>query len=1033
MVPGFPGSPGSPSLVIEFQHSSIEEGEVIRRGVDYRLHGRNIIWVIDGGWGVKVSESRCDEAAMYHLFFVSRHKWMYESFRSEDYVYVHVDPYMYRVSPRDVVDGFVQVSERVDKTKFVEALKARTHDALWTATEASPPKTQRHKIYWKQRGAGNGKTYESVHLLDKPEFAHKNVFLYLTKVHSAREMIFQEFLAQASNLKKVTMRPNAEEHMVNDRKAYRIPFTRKSTLEHGIVYIGTVDSFTFNMCSMIPTGSRDLFLDVVKRITAGDIQTDEAGGFSFRNARVSNRTLVIVDEAQDLKPEYVTALAAIMRETRADVALIGDKLQSIWGEENVYTYLEKHDLAVDVERDIGDNRVLRFHNPGLIAAVNAVVPFGKFGLPPIIGGCEREGCKLCEEQNDAEAFHVGLVVEEIPEEMRRLAKERGYLPADFAVIAPILKGKKHLCELERMINQMWLDLGEDEAYMQDTIISNGGWGADGDDWETADHCWMHQSEQGRPIDLTASERSTRILSIHAAKGTGTKIVFVVDMTEENLVKLAGWGSKGGLQYESFVHVAVTRQKKRLYLVYSGHPVQDDIYTRFVKNSQEQGQRQGQRGIAPVPRTVPDPVSYRHALDMLAGEELEAFEKVLNRICDGVEEKLEKCSGPKDNEMQMQMNIFEYTLIRRFHGDSPQLFALSKRMSEIVSYPIVRLAEYGKKCTALKQGSAECVFPILRFAGDGHEDANAEMLQRLVRSVCEKVRESLPKMPQNLCPLEIATFLHILEVMQKGWSDQYRPSSMYRTFREYTKGGMPWPETHDGKGCPCHREFRRGAKGAGEFKRMSSRAIGQHMALRDTAIGGDGKRSTVLYNHMVRMRTDYDNTMKTCLKFVMEVEDESETQKVVIVHVLPKLSTMNVQELVAKVIFDAACLSYPLGHQEKTGKRTNQERYVGKSQEHYIMSMNHTLPVRVSLDGIVDARTVQGWVTQGVREDYKRFIREVVRMRDTSRDGFDEWVKNVGEVGNAPRTIKVMHLASQGATQECLERAILSTLATAPRR
>jgi hypothetical protein len=268
-----------------------------------------------------------------------------------------------------------------------------------------------------------------------------------------------------------------------------------------------------------------------------------------------------------------------------------------------------------------------------------------------------------------------------------------------------------------------------------------------------------------------------------------------------------------------------------------------------------------------------------------------------------------------------------------------------------------------------------------------------------------------------------TFLHILEIMQKGWSDQYRPTSLYRTFRGYEKGGMPWPETHDGKNCPCHREFRRGARGNAECKQAASRAVGLHMALRETAMGGDGKqRSTVLYNHMVRMRTEYDNTMKTILKFVIEVE----TNKVVIVHVLPSLSAMNAREMVAKVIFDAACLSYPLGHQENTGKRTNKERYVGKSQEHFVLAMNHRLPVRVTLDGIVDARTVQGWANLGVREDYKRFIREVVRLRDTSRDGFDEWVSIAGKAGRAAsRTIEVMHLASQGATQESLESAILT--------
>lgn len=45
----------------------------------------------------------------------------------------------------------------------------------------------------KQQGAGNGKTYGLIQILQQPEFEHYKCFIAVTKQHSAKDVIKAEF------------------------------------------------------------------------------------------------------------------------------------------------------------------------------------------------------------------------------------------------------------------------------------------------------------------------------------------------------------------------------------------------------------------------------------------------------------------------------------------------------------------------------------------------------------------------------------------------------------------------------------------------------------------------------------------------------------------------------------------------------------------------------------------------------------------------------------------------------------------------
>ena len=60
--------------------------------------------------------------------------------------------------------------------------------------------SEKGTIYYNQRGAGCGKTYESIQLLQNDErFVLKDTFIYLTKAHSAKDVIYSELKEQENN------------------------------------------------------------------------------------------------------------------------------------------------------------------------------------------------------------------------------------------------------------------------------------------------------------------------------------------------------------------------------------------------------------------------------------------------------------------------------------------------------------------------------------------------------------------------------------------------------------------------------------------------------------------------------------------------------------------------------------------------------------------------------------------------------------------------------------------------------------------
>ena len=245
----------------------------------------------------------------------------------------------------------------------------------------------------------------------------------------------------------------------------------------------------------------------------------------------------------------------MITKTNIDVYVIGDKLQSIWGAENIYTYMEHNDLAIPVAKSNGRNHVMRFHNEHFRPFVNSIISFQKYGLPPIEAICNKPGCVHSHEipYHTFKTDDYDYTSDRVLEYMTMEIAKHDYLPHNFMIIFPILKNNVLADVLYSKIQRFWKKrLGEDQ------------------------HVFLHRSVEGQTINLKESEKATRILSIHTSKGNGCEVVFLMGLTEKALRVFSK--QTGNLVYDSLLHVAITRQKKSLYIGLDND--YDDIYRRL---------------------------------------------------------------------------------------------------------------------------------------------------------------------------------------------------------------------------------------------------------------------------------------------------------------------------------------------------------------------------------------------------------------------------------------------------------------------
>lgn len=992
--------------VLEFQHSRISRHEVHARNADYALHSKRVLWVVDGTASVRATYLPVADAYLLHF----DETWMYDSFQSAStriessrVVFLDCDVddpvtgarqrLVFRFAPASVKHCMLDVKWRMPLDRFVELLKNSCEDARSVVLDERPEPVEPCDLFLCQRGAGSGKTYESIQLLtNDSRFSHKTTFLYLTKLHTAKSVIRDEFEDQVRDGKLDVV---ADSHSMQTRgKQYRIRFERALDGETITVIIGTIDSFMYALGDRHAAnhGTGDYFERLRRSIQDGFKGYDRKDGTFSWNAMLNRKCLLIIDEAQDLKSSYIEAVAAIMRGACVDAYVIGDKMQSIWGGDNVFTQLS----APTINGEDGDacgggplpnvrlvssgltNVVRRFRDQALADFVNACVPFDKYGLPSIslpgdLVAAESPGVHLFNQirigSNTKEAVAASFV-EDVLGKVDAEVENHGYLPHDFLFVFPIMKGNVVAARLESRLNEYWIRRMKDPEYKTLACRKSAYWRNQLSGAEEAFHQYavLHRSEEDKPINLDESRHATRLLSIHASKGMGREVVFVLNMTDDVLMRFSNYTRD--LVYESLLHVALTRCKRSMYV---GVPddTTDELHKRFTCGGTKEIDAIGALRFPSESVKIEDAVAFvSNQSDWCKRVDAEYY------VPAGLHSRLpQDCPGGGAivdwGHHVVRHHVMRYTVLYaagiQTGCDVGHLNAVLHEFARARVetkgsrdyYKALYNISHAKKHDALWKSP---IVPVLAFEGATKHSKYAQYCNALCAYVLHIQRKILDNgaRPPVLCPIEMCVFVHAHRVLQHGKYTDVPIMEVYNVMHSMAMLGVQHECDY---GCLCSTHLATGVRpgDANEEESDALAAMRSSVSNHHLATG----RVTQLFARAVEyIRYTLKDTAP--LKFNVDMNltfvgnphggafklyDQSvamigsTSDNVVLFALQPSFSRMNRDEVFAKALFNTFIARNPPHDRESV-----QRRLAGKRVSVCVITFDNDAPVWLHLDG-----------------------------------------------------------------------------------
>ena len=995
----------SDKTVVEFQHSHILSDEIRDRNSDYNVHGKHVIWLIDGTFGIIVTPLKT--SATFLIEFESAY-WRYNNFKEAGctVVYLNVGDYVYCLPLAKIRCNMIDVRDQHDIPSFVNWLGGVEH-GFWNM-QPLPQCT----LYHKQRGAGVGKTYESVQLAANAVGCNKTEYIYLTKMNSAKEVIKCEWREQYDRGDIYFY--EYEEINIASQKHYRIQFLKTFDSPRCTVTIGTIDSFMFSLCDKNARGV-NVFAARVDSVAQHPSRVSSSGGMLFGGnlVELNKHAIIIVDEAQDLPVNYLQALVRVMRDTHIDVVTIGDLLQSTTEATNIYTFFRDGGMLPNthIVHDVGENCIKRFESPQLRDFVNLVIPFHSFGLPPItlpvapvlpisLGvSATTDSLDLhLHAVADVTLVEIGRIfysaeqdiandriIEQIKEIMRQEVNLYNYAPRDFMIIFPFVKKNLLAVRLEEELETFW-------------AVERGLTG------DGTKHVFFHQSQENQPIQLAESEHATRILSIHASKGSGRPVVLLFDTSDAAFKKFHTEPSE--LVFESLLHVALTRQKKKLFIGLVPNP-HDSVYRRV----RDAVVRVGGAVINDMGNEFSNVVQFSEreftnckmssVIDYVMDTDARFFK--LDEIC-GVT-KVIATSDPDNSQflghlsrkvtvdqghhvaryviMKSIMNISIYNYASRYKSDDPDFFdAVRYRLKDFVECRVVTVPNATYWCrvkemwASLKQtktlrriNEIPVVLPAHSSVGSPTARRVEFMLTRLLSKLKPVITTRGDPQPLPLlCPLEMILLNHVEVVRNSHMYASLSISTVFRIIECYKDAFQRVSVDHGPYGCLCPEYF-----GAGRsVSSFASKVTPDDMLILDATADAtaDVFKQTIVHHHetLSKVTEMFEQIMTTVgtgvMKFVHEkciyyegqinlfnLKAEADfvgRNETDVVHIIvrPQFNMMNNKNIVVDAMFTRFMLM-------NTRVTSENEVYKGKRMHTFVVTLDHEHPIM--LDFVIQSR------------------------------------------------------------------------------
>jgi hypothetical protein len=766
--------------VIEFQHSIMTKLEVDNRIHDYKLHNKNIIWIIDGNKGIEINELKY--CGRIYLEFVSEN-WKFESFISCDYIYININDKIYKVYPKLIKSNMIDVQFPVTKEYFIDCIQ----NGKKIFDDKEPLQCN---LFIKQQGAGNGKTYGIIKMLESDDFLHYTSFIYVSKQHSAVHVIYSEFKNQIElgNLQKLKLED--EPKVVN--KKYVIKYTNLKSNQICNIIIGTVDSFMYTIGNK-NHNEYDRFEGIINSIIDDHIETMTSCGtikYAGINPKLCKNTILIKDEEQDLTIQYAKAIIQIMRNRYIDVYIVGDKLQSINHENNAFTYLLVNEFSY-INKTIYEftNICRRFNHPKLIDFVNHMIPFKEYNLPEINSDCGTyhnnidpiiifEGENIYNKQKDENKINkeIDMIMKYYEDEVINFNRK----PQDFLIVTPFTQCNPLVDALQLTINLFWKEKYDDDNYKRYAVF--------------------HKSEDGTSINLEESKNATRIVSIHSSKGDGRNVVFVIGLNEGGLNRFSG--TSDSLIFHSLFHVAITRMKEKLYFRYVNN-------SDYISNKIQRWIHHNGNDINIKPSIIIyNNINYKHIIDNPNVKKNYTLfdDTIFNNL------KLEKIENDKNDKKIIDTSHHNIRYASIFTNLCIQIINKGKGSDTKKQIIAIFNSIINKGVTETKSWKGynillkEKFIPILKLSDKGRDYKKYfETLIKFSNKIISKITSIIRGENVNiLCPMESIILYYMIETSKNGEYTDIYISELYNIIDIYNKSFKSETLLHSN--CLCNSCF-----------------------------------------------------------------------------------------------------------------------------------------------------------------------------------------------------------------------------------
>jgi competence CoiA-like predicted nuclease len=957
------------SKILEIQHSKYDGEEVDNRKHDYKLHGIDIIWLIDGNKDIDVKVLEYSQRV--YLEFKTNY-WKYESFKSYDYIFIDINSTIYKVYPNKVKSHMIDVENGKTKEEFIESLNKDTD--IWDNEEP-----EQCNLFIKQQGAGNGKTHGIINMLEDEDKSHYTNFIYITKQHSAKHIIKTEFENQKQNFQYLK---NIE--ITENNKKYIIKYFNEKSKKKCQIIISTIDSFTYSIGNKNHTHF-DKFEGLIYSIINGHIETKNCGSINYGglSPKLNKETLLVIDEFQDPPEHYAKAIVQIMRNKYIDVYIVGDKLQSITNEKNAFTYFLEHEFPlINIIKLEPTNICRRFIHPKLVEFVNYMIPFEKYGLPEIKPYEEYKGehyeplvfftsKKFIDTMNKTSENEEKIIeeVEKIMDYYENEVNESNRFPEDFLIVTPFTKNNPIVDALLLAINIFWKNkFTNDSEYMKN-------WKNNMTIDEYYRYAIFHKSEEGSSIDLSESEYSTRIVSCHASKGDGRKVVFIISFNESAIKKFSQ--TSNNLVYDSLLHVGITRMKEKLYIRYDNN--NDDIARKINKY------RQNDKICQEIKPSI-NVNNYIKYDDIVSISIHKSYELFFENIIKGtdlepvIENKDEKRIVDMGNHIIRYSSLFITILLEIVNKEKTNKDSEIKKqiiaILNIVCKSDITQVNDMKGYYRLLSDDCEKEIPIIKISNKGNDYIKYfTIIFEIATLLKSKITNLLKNKTQIiLCPIECIILNYMILIVHEKAKSNINIVDIYDIIDLYSNSFIN-DNTDVHENCLCKKHFNKSKVQEVKNKKIDNMKL--YLLKHFEKINDIKNIMSVFHkkypkiNWLMNHTLDYNgnDNFKIGKKFNLMGYDEN---IVIIAYIKPQFNSLNYNEILVNSIFDTFLINNVKKY-DKEGKITEKyERFYGKKVITCIFTLDRNEPYYIDwMDAIKNNyETIKGIIFSNIVEKYK---------------------------------------------------------------